>query len=167
MGYHDLYYVRRWGFGNDKFLSINLATTQHIQFSKNISTATCIVVQPQVYITKYCHFLLQAPQLQAGNAYFTNQSCLSKITLLFNTNTSTPVVEIQPDLGFLLHLDPPELNKALRRGHWFDYRTLVLVFDKCVEWERMTTNGRERPMFVVFEAQRGVLCVCVCVCVCV
>ena len=73
------------------------------------------------------------------------------------------MVEIQPDLGFLLHLDPPELNKALRRGHWFDYRTLVLVFEKCVEWERMTTNGRERPMFVMFEAQRGVLCVCVCV----
>ena len=64
-------------------------------------------------------------------------------------------MEIQHDLRFLLHFDPPELNWVAHRGLWLDFRTLVVVFDECVVWEGATSSGRERPMFVAFEALRG------------
>ena len=98
---------------------------------------------------------MQAPQLTGVYASLSRGSCLQNITLIFNADTSAPSVEIQHDLHFLLYFDPPELNWVAHRGLWLDYKTLVIVFEECVVWERATTSGRERPMFVAFEAQRG------------
>ena len=100
-------------------------------------------------------FPLQAPRLTDVHASLSPGSCLQNVTLVFNADTSAPVVEIQHDLRFLLHFDPPELNWVAHRGLWLDFRTLVVVFDECVVWEGATSSGRERPMFVAFEALRG------------
>ena len=99
--------------------------------------------------------LPQAPQLTGVYGSLTPDLCLLNVTLVFNADTSAPVVEIQRDLHFLLYFDPPQLNWEAHRGLWLDYQTLVIVFDDCIVWEGAMTNGRERPMFVAFEAQRG------------
>lgn len=103
----------------------------------------------------FIYLYLQAPLIERAYANFTNKDCLNSITLLFNSDTSVPVVDVQPDLDFLLYFDPPELSWAGHYGQWQDYRTLVILFPECVEWERETTSGRERPLFVILEEERG------------
>ena len=36
-----------------------------------------------------------------------------------------------------------------------DYRTLTIVFEECVEWAATTTNGKVRPINIIFEAEIG------------
>ena len=85
--------------------------------------------------------------------------------MVFDTDTSVPVVDIQQDLDLLLHFDRPDLTWAAHYGRWMDYRTLVILFPECVQWTRTTSSGREKPLFVVFETQKGV-CVCMTLYVC-
>lgn len=63
------------------------------------------------------------------------QNCLANITVIFNSNTSTPPVEVQRDLEEILFLEPSSLHSIPHYGWWINYRTLVIKFDSCFSIE--------------------------------
>jgi hypothetical protein len=79
-------------------------------------------------------------------------SCLHSITLHFGSGTSTPIVEVWRDLGFILHFEPLEVERASHNGYWSDHETLVIEFPDCSlkRWDR---EARLRDLRVVFEEQ--------------
>ena len=72
--------------------------------------------------------------------------CLFQMVVQFNTDTSVPVVEIQEGLDSLLTFAPASLAKTPHRGYWRDYRTLVILFTECAQWER----DERKPLYLVF-----------------
>ena len=84
-----------------------------------------------------------------------NQQCLDTITISFNTPTNIPIVEVSKKLNDILWFDVQQLNSAHKFGVWLDYSTLVVVFMGCPIHEDVGSNGRKRPMYVIFETERG------------
>ncbi|CAI8001204.1 hypothetical protein GBAR_LOCUS3134 [Geodia barretti] len=77
--------------------------------------------------------------------------CLFQMVVQFNTDTSVPVVEIQEGLDSLLTFAPASLAKTPHRGYWRDYRTLVILFTECAQWER----DERKPLYLVFYGSEG------------
>ena len=98
----------------------------------------------------------QAPQVVGAEGEFTVTSgdgtpCLFQMVLQFNTDTSAPMVEIQKGLDSLLTFAPASLAKTPHRGYWRDYKTLVIQFKECVQWNR----DERKPLYVVFYGSGG------------
>ena len=117
---------------------------------------------------------MQTPKILEAFANISKDNCLRSVHLTFNTATNVPPIDRQRDLEFLLYFDPPELNWAPHHGFWESYSKMMVMFDECITWERVTARGHDQPLFVVFDAERGecvcvyvCMCVCMCVCVCV
>ena len=102
---------------------------------------------------------MQAPKLISAKAQFTTVSdsitCVKNITLTFNVNTSIPIVEVPAKINGLVSFDLPDLNSALKFGRWMDDRTTTIIFVECVVWNGRTTSGKERPIHLMFETDRG------------
>ena len=77
--------------------------------------------------------------------------CLFQMVVQFNTDTSVPVVEIQEGLDSLLTFAPASLAKTPHHGYWRDYRTLVILFTECAQWER----DERKPLYLVFYGSEG------------
>ena len=77
------------------------------------------------------------------------------MTVLFNTDTSAPPVEIQQELDSLLTFAPASLAKTPHYGYWADYRTLVIVFRECARWEEEGEGHSKKPLYVIFYGEEG------------
>ena len=100
--------------------------------------------------------LSQAPQVLGISPVFTESSsgvCLTQMVVKFNTDTNVPVVEIEHKLDSLLTFSPASLASTPHRGYWRDYKTLVIVFRECVQWER--EEEQRKPLYVVFYGSEG------------
>ena len=88
---------------------------------------------------------------------FTNgYQCLTKLVVKFNTDTNTPVVEVQRELDLLLTFAPASLAKTPHHGYWSNHSTLVIVFSECAVLE-ITNQDNRRPLYIVFKDQEGAL----------
>ena len=101
----------------------------------------------------------QAPRLISSQAFLSrvsdSVSCVQNVTLTFNVNTSTPVVEVPAKLNSMIAFDIQDLNTAQKFGRWMDYSTISIVFVECVEWDGTMASGKQRPINIIFEAERG------------
>ena len=103
----------------------------------------------------------QAPSVTMIHASFISD-CLDTVTISFNSETNTPIVEVPARLEGILSFDAPELNSAGKFGVWLERSTLVVVFTECA---RLREEGsRMRTVHVIFEADRGELAKCKCSC---
>ena len=66
-----------------------------------------------------------------------------------------PIVEVGTKLDTILSFDAPELSSALKFGVWMNPLTLVVVFRDCVLLEGGGVEGKDKPLNVLFEAERG------------
>lgn len=85
-------------------------------------------------------------------------ACLSHLTVLFNTKTSVPPVEIQQELDSILSFAPVSLVQTAHHGYWADYQTLVVVFEECVRWKIVAEEGgvlTSEPLSVIFLDVNG------------
>ena len=99
----------------------------------------------------------QAPQVTSVHATVASQ-CLDSITVSFSTKTNMPVVEVPTKLDNILSFDAPELQSVTKFGVWFGTSTLVVVFEDCVEFGVGNSDGgKDRPLYLMFEAERGIL----------
>lgn len=80
-----------------------------------------------------------------------NITCLSNITIVFNANTTTPVVEVKPDLQDLLTLYPSDISSMPHYGRWMNKETLSIQFMGCYIWPTTSANA----MSVLFNSQQG------------
>lgn len=103
-----------------------------------------------------CILFLQAPKVDGLQPYFVeraNKTCLLQLVVHFNTDTNIPVVGVQREMNSLMTFAPASLAKTPHSGYWKDYRTLIIVFEECIPWER--EQSRRRPLYVVFYDPKG------------
>jgi cysteine-rich repeat protein len=82
------------------------------------------------------------------DALASNISCLSRITVSINANTTMPIIEVQRELREVLTFSPSGLNSIPHYGEWKNSKEFVIHFMGC--YEKIDNNIQ-----IIFEPQKN------------